>query len=70
LSFSQEHEHALMGRRTITAAEAIDALLRGGPDGTPVTALVVTARSRVTDTPLRVIAAFDLPELTASLSIT
>jgi hypothetical protein len=70
LKFAEKHEEGLLVRRTITVPDAIDKLLHGGPGGTPITALIVTSRGRINDTPLRVIAAFDLPELTASLSLT
>lgn len=70
LGFAEKYERALLVRRNLTVADAIEKLLRGGPEGTPITALIVTAQGKSTDTPLRVIAAFDLPDLTASLSIT
>jgi hypothetical protein len=70
LNFSEDHERALLVRRTITAAEAIDKLSHGGANRTPMTALIVTDRGLRSETPLRVIAVFDLPQLTASLTIT
>ena len=70
LNFSEDHERALLVRRTITAAEAVDKLSHGGANGTPVTALIVTDLGRRSESPLRVIAVFDLPRLTASLRFT
>lgn len=69
LAFAEPHERALLVPRTTTAAEAIHMLSHGGPNGTPVTALIVTDRAAKSDRPLRVIAAFDLPQLTTSLRI-
>jgi hypothetical protein len=69
MRFAEEHERGLLVRRTITVQDAIDKLLHGGPGDTPATALVVTSGGRTNDTPLRVMAAFDLPELTGSLSL-
>jgi CBS domain-containing protein len=69
LTFSEAHERALLVPRTITAAEAIHKLSHGGTDGTPVTALIITERGLNRETPLRVIALFDLPQLTAALVI-
>jgi hypothetical protein len=69
LAFSEPHERALLVPRTITAAEALDKLSPGGPSGAPVTALIITDHGGQSDTPLRVIAIFDVPQLTASLKI-
>jgi hypothetical protein len=70
LTFAEAHERALLVPRTITAAEAIHELSHGGADGIPVTALIVTERGLNRETLFRVIAFFDLPQLTAALTIT
>lgn len=70
LTFSEDHERALLVRRTITAAEAIDKLSHGGANGAPVTALIITDRGLRSETPLRVIAVSDFPQLSASLTFT
>jgi predicted transcriptional regulator len=70
LTFAEAHERALLVPRTITAAEAIHKLSHGGAYGIPITALIVTERGLNRETPFRVIAFSDLPQLTAALTIT
>ena len=69
LTFSEAHERALLVPRTLTAAEAIHKLSHGGAGGTPVTALIMTEHGLNSETPLRVIAVFDMPQLTTALRI-
>jgi CBS domain-containing protein len=70
LEFAEPHERALLLRRNISVAEAIDRLAHGGPAGTAVTALIITDNGKNTEKPLAVVVADDLPALTAALEFT
>jgi predicted transcriptional regulator len=69
LEFTELQERASLVPRHTTAAEAIDRLRYGGQDGMPLTALIISDDGQETDKPLAVVAAWDIPTLTAALSI-
>jgi CBS domain. len=70
LPFIEPHEVAVHVARSITAAEAIEALSEGGSRGRPATALIVTQNGRPHEKPLALLAADDLPRLIHSLALT
>jgi hypothetical protein len=69
LGFAEQQERALHVPRTITAADAIHQLSRGGRAGKPVTALIITHSGKVTELPLAIVVADDLPALYAALAL-
>jgi CBS domain-containing protein len=69
LPFVEPHEVALHVPRDITAAEAIDRLSHGGPEGRPATALIVTHGGKRSEKPLAVLVSEDLPRLARSLTL-
>ncbi|WP_267900714.1 CBS domain-containing protein [Micromonospora craterilacus] len=70
LRFAEPGEDAILVPRAITVVEAIDRLSRGRQAGQLTTALIITENGRRTDKPLRLVAPYDLPVLTAALAIT
>jgi CBS domain-containing protein len=68
LEFAEPHERALHVPRTITAAAAIGQF-SSGHGGKPAAALIVTESGKVTEKPLAIVVADDLPALMAALSI-
>jgi CBS domain-containing protein len=67
MGFREPSECALLVDRTLTAADAIHQLAYGSPDGGPVNALILTQNKLPIDRPLRVIAVYDVPLLSAAL---
>jgi hypothetical protein len=67
MDFCESTDRALLVDRTVSAADAIHLLVHGSPQGGPVNLLIVTATGSRTDPPLRVIAIFDMPMLSAAL---
>ena len=61
LAFAEPGERARHVPRTTTAADAIHQLSKGGPEGKPLTALLITQSGRKTETPLAVVVDDDLP---------
>lgn len=69
LKFAEQHERARHVPRSITAADAIHQLSKGGQAGKPLTALIITHSGKPTEKPLRVVVDDDLPALIAALTI-
>jgi len=69
LAFAEPHERAILVPRTLAAADAIYRLSQGGHDGGQVTALIITDQGVATETPLAVVVGWDLPKLSAAVSI-
>lgn len=69
LEFAEPHERALHVARSISAAEAVYQLSYGGQAGKPASALIITAAGKITEKPLAVVVAEDLPALTTALAI-
>lgn len=69
LKFAEQHERAQHVARSITAAEAVHRLSKGGQEGKPLTALIVTQSGRPIEKPLRVVVDDDLPALVSELAI-
>lgn len=69
LKFAEEHERAQHVPQSITAADAVHQLSKGGQEGAPLTALIITESGRPTEKPLRVVVDDDLPVLVAELAI-
>jgi hypothetical protein len=67
MEFREPNDCALLVDRTLTAADAIHQLSYGSPDGSPANALILTENKLPTDRPMRVIAVYDVPLLSASL---
>jgi len=67
MEFREPSDCALLVDRTLTVADAIHQLAYGSPDGGPVNALILTERKLPTDRPVRVIAVYDVPLLSAAL---
>ncbi|MGO9081231.1 MAG: CBS domain-containing protein [Streptosporangiaceae bacterium] len=67
MEFREPSDCALLMDRTLTAADAIHQLACGGSDGGPVNALILTQNMLPTDRPIRVIAVYDVPLLSAAL---
>jgi CBS domain-containing protein len=67
MEFREPSDCTLLVDRTLTAADAIHQLAYGGPDGGPVNALILTESKLPTDRPIRVIAVYDVPLLSAAL---
>ncbi len=63
LKFAEQHERARHVPRSITAADAIHRLSKGGQEGKPLTALIITQSGKSTEKPLRVMVDDDLPAL-------
>ena len=70
LAFAEPHERGILAARTLTAADAINQLTYGGPDGGQVNALIITDHGLAAEAPLAVIVGWDLPRLLAAVSIT
>ncbi|MEU8298936.1 CBS domain-containing protein [Micromonospora sp. NPDC048909] len=70
LRFAEPGEEAVLVTRAITVVEAIGRLSSGRQAGQLSTALIITENGRRTDKPLRLVAPYDLPLLTAALDIT
>jgi predicted transcriptional regulator len=70
LAFAEPGEDALLVPRTITVVDAIDKLSRGRQAGQLSAALIVTQIGNSKEKPLRLVAPYDLPVLTAALAIT
>jgi CBS domain-containing protein len=68
LASAEQHERARHVPRTITAANAIHQLSRGGHAGKPLTALIITNSAKTTEKPLAVAVDDDLPALVAALT--
>lgn len=68
LAFAEQHERARHVPRSITAANAIHQLSRGGRAGTPLTALIITNSGQTSEKPLAVVVDDDLPALIAALT--
>jgi CBS domain-containing protein len=69
LAFAEQHECARHVPRSITAADAVHQLSKGGQAGKPLTALIITQSGRSTEKPLRVVVDDDLPALVSALAI-
>lgn len=69
LKFTEEHERAQHVPQSITAVEAVHRLSKGGQEGKPLTALIITYSGRPTEKPLRVVVDDDLPALVSELAI-
>lgn len=69
VEFAEQHECARHIPRSITAADAIHRLSKGGQEGKPLTALFITHSGKSTEKPLRVVVDDDLPALVAALAI-
>ncbi|MEU1745799.1 CBS domain-containing protein [Micromonospora arida] len=69
LRFAEPGENAVLVPRAITVVEAIERLSSGRQAGQLSTALIITENGRRTDKPLRLVAPYDLPLLTAALAI-
>ena len=67
MGYREPSDSALLVDCNLSAADAIHRLAYGNPDGGPVNALIVTENKLPTDHPIRVIAVFDVPLLSASL---
>src|ERR1017187_9912883 len=67
MEFREPSDRALLVDRTLTAADAIHQLAYGSPDAGPVNALILTENKLPTDRPIRVIAVYDVPLLSAAL---
>jgi hypothetical protein len=67
MKFREPSDCALLVDRTLTAADAIHQLAYGSPSGGPVNALILTQNKLSTDRPIRVIAVYDVPLLSAAL---
>jgi CBS domain-containing protein len=67
MEFREPSDCALLVDCTLTAADAIHQLAYGHPDGGPVNALILTESKSLTDRPIRVIAVYDIPLLSAAL---
>jgi hypothetical protein len=67
MEFREPSDCALLVDRTLTVADAIHQLAYGGPDGGPINALILTENKLPTDRPIRVIAVYDVPLLSAAL---
>jgi hypothetical protein len=67
MEFREPRDCALLVDRTLTAADAIHQLSYGSPDGGPVNALILTENKLPCDRPIRVIAVYDVPLLSAAL---
>lgn len=52
LAFAEQHEHACHVPRSITAADAVHQLSKGGHEGKPLTALIVTKTGNPSEEPL------------------
>jgi hypothetical protein len=68
LKFAEQHERAWHVPRSVTAADMIHRLWKGGQAGTPLTALIITDSGRPNEKPLRVVDD-DLPALVSALAI-
>jgi len=69
LDFAEQHESAKPVARSITTADAIHRLSKGGQEGKPLTALIITQSGKSTEKPLRVVVDDDLPALVSALEI-
>ena len=67
MDFRELSDRALLVDRKLTAADAINQLAHGSPEGGPVNALIITATGSPTDPPIRVVVIYDLPLLSAAL---
>jgi CBS domain-containing protein len=67
MEFREPSDCALLVDRTLTAADAIHQLSYGAPHGGPTNALILTENKLPTDHPIRVIAVYDVPLLSAAL---
>ncbi|MEV0723813.1 hypothetical protein AB0I37_13645 [Micromonospora purpureochromogenes] len=54
----------------IAVVDAIDKLSRGRHAGQPIAALIITQDGKSTEKPLRLVAPYDLPVLSAALATT
>ncbi|MEU4477761.1 hypothetical protein AB0F68_06790 [Micromonospora sp. NPDC023966] len=70
LAFAEPGEDALLVPRTITVVDAIDKLSRGRQAGQLSAALIITQNGNSKQKPLRLVAPYDLPLLTAALAVT
>jgi predicted transcriptional regulator len=69
MRFAEPHEKGLLVPRAVTVTDAVHRLTRGGVNGQPVTALIVTADGQAHQKPLAVIVNDDLPALSAALAL-
>lgn len=69
LRFAEPHELALLAPRTITVPDAMHRLAHGGVGGRSVPAVLITQTGRVTEMPLALLVADDLPTLSEALEI-
>lgn len=69
LKFTEEYERAQHVPPSITAVEAVRRLSKGGVEGKPLTALIITKSGSPTEKPLRVVSDYDLPALVSELAI-
>jgi predicted transcriptional regulator len=69
LDFTEQHEGVQHVPRSITAADAIHQLSKGGAAGKPLTALIITHSGKQTEKPLALVVDDDLPALIATLTI-
>jgi CBS domain-containing protein len=67
MEFREPSDRALLVDRTLTVADAIHQLAYGNPDGGPVNALILTENRLPTDRPIRLIAVYDVPLLSAAM---
>lgn len=67
MEFRESRDCALLVDRALTAADAIHQLSYGSADGGPVNALILTENKLPSDRPIRVIAVYDVPLLSAAL---
>ena len=67
MEFGEPSDSALLVDRTLTVADAIHQLAYGNPDGGPVNALILTENKLPTDRPIRLIAVYDVPLLSAAM---
>lgn len=69
LRFVEPHEAGQLRPRSITVLDALHELTRGGQDGTPLTALIITANGRDNEAPLGMVVAADMPVLSAAVAL-
>jgi CBS domain-containing protein len=67
MEFREPSDCALLMDRTLTVADAIHRLAYGSPDRGPANALILTEHKLPTDRPIRLIAVYDVPLLSAAM---